>query len=71
MMQNNQQNIVNQLVGGPEGEQQPPPNEGEPPDNLKKYIRMIKMGVPVPAVKLKMKAEGEDPDSIDKFLDDN
>jgi len=30
-----------------------------------KYIRMHKMGVPLPAIRIKMSAEGVEPDGLD------
>ena len=37
-------------------------------DNMKKYIKMYNMGVPVPAVKMKMKVDGYDPSLLDEHI---
>lgn len=56
---------------------EPPPAESNPPDQndeekpkeipeeLKRFHKMVQFGVPVQAVKLKMKAEGFNPDLLD------
>ena len=51
---------------------EPEPVEEEapagPPPEMMVYIRMCKVGVPPPAVKQKMSAEGMDPSELDKYI---
>mmetsp|Transcript_27632 Transcript_27632/g.49859 ORF Transcript_27632/g.49859 Transcript_27632/m.49859 type:complete len:160 (+) Transcript_27632:2523-3002(+) len=46
-----------------------PPKPAGPviPEELKMYVRMIGVGVPRPAVKHKMMADGHDPDKLDEI----
>ena len=39
-----------------------------PPPEMMVYIRMCKVGVPPPAVKQKMSAEGVDPAELDNWI---
>lgn len=37
-------------------------------ENVKRFIKLINIGVPIPAIKVKMEAEGLDPNILDKYL---
>ncbi|CAG9335026.1 unnamed protein product [Blepharisma stoltei] len=54
--------------GQPAQEEEQQPAKEVVPDNLKKYVRMVEVGVPRPAVKHKMAADGEDSSLLDKYL---
>jgi hypothetical protein len=43
----------------------------EPPDELKPFLKMLKVGVPRPSVESKMQQAGLDPALLDQFLDGN
>ncbi|CAG9312149.1 CCDC53 [Blepharisma stoltei] len=53
--------------GVPAQQEEQQPQKEEVPENLKKYVRMVDVGVPRPAVKHKMTADGEDPALLDKY----
>merc|ERR1719242_1673876 len=40
----------------------------EPPEKLKKYLRMKKMNIPLVAIKNKMKQNGDDPQELEDWL---
>lgn len=52
----------------PEVVEEPPKPAGPViPEELKMYVRMVNVGVPRPAVKHKMLADGHDPDKLDEI----